>query len=68
MCTVLESEIITLFLSQNYDSYISRQRLNSFKTLTILSIIWSSSPLKPNDIVKRYPFPYPAIKTFKQTF
>ena len=43
--TVLESEIITLTLTQNYDSNISWQRLNSFKTLIILSIIWSSASL-----------------------
>ena len=35
-------KFITLILSQNYDSSSSRQLLNSFKTLTILSIIWSS--------------------------
>ena len=38
MFTLLESGIITLTLSQNYDSYISRQLLNSFKTLTKLSL------------------------------
>ena len=43
---VLESEIITVILSQNYDSNISRQFLNSFKTSTIISIIWSSVPSK----------------------
>ena len=42
---VLDSEIIKLILSQNYDSNISRQLFNNFKTLTILSIIWSSAPL-----------------------
>ena len=42
---VVESEIITLILSQSYYSNISRQLLNSFKTLTILSIVWSSAPL-----------------------
>ena len=39
MFIVLESEMITLILSQNYDSYISRQLLNSFKTLTCISLI-----------------------------
>ena len=42
MFNVLESEIMTLILSQNYDSNISRQLLTS---LTILSILWSSAPL-----------------------
>ena len=45
MFNVLESEIITLILSKNYDSNISRQFLNSFKSLTKLSIFWSSAPL-----------------------
>ena len=31
---------------KNTQSYISRQILNNFKTLTMLSIIWSSSPLR----------------------
>ena len=35
-----ESEIITLIFSN-----IQRQPLNSFKTLTILSLRWSSAPL-----------------------
>ena len=38
-------KLLLLILSQNYDSNISRQLLNSFKTLTIQSIIWSSVPL-----------------------
>ena len=42
MFIVLESEII---LSQNSDSDISTQLLNSFKTLTFLSIIWREAPL-----------------------
>ena len=45
MFIVLGNEIITLILSQNYDSNISRQLLNSFKTLTILSLIQRSAPL-----------------------
>ena len=45
MFIVLEGEMITLVVFQNYDSNISRQLLNSFKTLTILSIFWSSAPL-----------------------
>ena len=52
MFIVLESEIYTLFLSQNYGSTISRQLLNSSKTLTILSILWSSAPLTHSHIVK----------------
>ena len=44
MFIVLESEIITLMISQNYDSNISRL-LNTYKTLTKQSIIWSSAPL-----------------------
>ena len=36
--SVLESEIITPILSQNYDSNFSRQLLNSFETLTAISI------------------------------
>ena len=43
---LLEGEIITLILSQNYDSNISRQLLNSFKTLTILSILWGFNTFK----------------------
>ena len=43
---VLKRESVTLILSQNYDSNSSRQRLNSFETLTIMSIVWSSAPLK----------------------
>ena len=39
---VLKSE--TLILSQNYDSDIPRQFLNSFKTSTNISIFWSSTP------------------------
>ena len=46
MFIVLESEITTLILFLNYDSNISRQLLNSFKTLTMLFIIWSSAPLR----------------------
>ena len=45
MFIVLESEIITLMLTQTYYSNISIQLLNSINTLTILSIIWSSAPL-----------------------
>ena len=43
MFIILENIIITIFLSQNYDSKIPRQLLNSFKMLTILSIIWRSA-------------------------
>ena len=46
MFMILESEIITPILSQNYDSKSSRQLLNSFKTLTILSIFWEFSTFK----------------------
>ena len=49
MFILLESEIITLILSQNYDSNISRQLLNSFKTLTMLSILWSAIPLREDE-------------------
>ena len=45
MFIVRESEIITLMLSPNYDFNISKQLLNSFKTLAILSILWSVTPL-----------------------
>ena len=54
----LESEIITLILSQNYDINISRQLLNSFITLIMLSLIWSSEPLRSEEatkIIKRNP-------------
>ena len=45
MFIVLESESVTLIVSQNYVSNISRQPLNSFKTLTILSLLWNSARL-----------------------
>ena len=45
MRIVRESEIITLMLSPNYDFNISRQLLSGFKTLAILSILWSVKPL-----------------------
>ena len=45
MFIVHESESIALPLSNNYDSYIARKLLYGFKTLTIVSIIWSSAPL-----------------------
>ena len=56
MFRVLESEIITLMLCQNYDSDMSRQLLNSFKTLTIIYIFWSSAPLKETGIIPEYTF------------
>ena len=46
MLIVLEMEMITLILTRNYDSNISRQILKSLKGLTILSIIWSSAEMK----------------------
>ena len=52
--------MITLFLAQNYDSNISRQLLINFKTLTILSIIWS-----PFNINLEYCDPFDAIFSFK---
>ena len=39
MFIALEIDIITLILSQHYDSNNSRQLLNNFKALSILSII-----------------------------
>ena len=45
MFMALESGIISITLSQNYDYNISRQLLNSFKSLTIISMFWSSEPL-----------------------
>ena len=45
MFIVLKNQITNLMLSQNYDSNISWQLLNNFKTLNTLSIIWSSGRL-----------------------
>ena len=42
---------LLLILSHYYDFDTSRELLNSFKTLTILSIIWSSAPLRPDSSV-----------------
>ena len=47
VCMVLESEMITLVLSENYDSNISRQLLNSFKYLSLIYMFWSSVALIP---------------------
>ena len=46
MFIVLEIEMMAFTLSKNYDSNISRHILSSFKNLTMLSLIWSSAPLK----------------------
>ena len=49
MLVVRESEIIILILSQIYNFNNLRQALNLLKTLTLLSIIWSSAPLNVNN-------------------
>ena len=51
MFMVLQSELITLILSQNYDYNISRQLLNRFKTLRTIYIFWSSAALNKVTII-----------------